>query len=139
VSRRPTLPIDAGLWNRFEAAGAKIAWRPVIVPRPGTRSSAVTPRSRIAHLHDEEARVEERPSRSGFSLLVESGPVGALVILLEAGVRGVPSTLQGVEGAVEPQFPSGAIRALWGRTSSSSAGTEVSLTDLVELARYALR
>ncbi len=83
--------------------------------------------------------MEERKVPKGFSLLVESGPVGALVILLEAGARGVPDQLASVEGTEEPRFPSGAIRASWGTAARSTTGSGVRLADLVELARYALR
>jgi hypothetical protein len=139
VTRPPTLPIDPGLWNRFEAAGTQIAWRPAVSPASGAGATKRSARSRIAHLHDEEARIEERKERQRFSLVVESGPVGALVILLEAGRRGMPRSIEGVEGTVEPQFPAGAIRASWGAPSPAPGTTQVGVTDLVELARYALR
>jgi hypothetical protein len=83
--------------------------------------------------------VEEQKRGRGFSLWVDSGPVGALVLLLEAGVRGPPSRIEGIEGTLEPRFPSGAIRASWGASSPSAGGSRVTVTDLVELARYALR
>jgi hypothetical protein len=139
VTPAPSLPIDPGLWSRFEAAGAQIAWRPAEPLRAEVGRAARSPRSRIAHLHDEEARIEEQQARKEFSLLVESGPVGALVILLEAGRRGLPRHIEGVEGTVEPRFPAGAIRASWGGPASAPRGTTVTVTDLVELARYALR
>ncbi|MFZ3356286.1 MAG: hypothetical protein WA549_05955 [Thermoplasmata archaeon] len=134
-----SLPIDPGLRSRFERAGAQIAWRPAEPLRPRAGAAARPTRSRIAHLHDEEARIEERKGKKGFALLVESGPVGALVILLEAGHRGPPLNIEGVEGTVEPRFPAGAIRASWGVPTSATRGTPVTVTDLVELARYALR
>ena len=138
MNRARSLPIDPGLWSRFEAAGTQIAWRPA--DASGRRGApSAQPRIRIAHLHDEEARIEEQKGRTGFSLLVESGPVGALVILLEAGIRGIPSRIEGIEGTVEPAFPSGAIRAYWGASNASTRGTLVTMTDLVDLARYALR
>jgi hypothetical protein len=127
------LEIDAGLLARFRKAGAKIAWRggPKAPKRPRGR------RVRVAHLNDEDARVESWGTESAGGVEVESGPVGALVLLLEADRRGFPGTLEPVEAGVDPAFPGGAIRALWHRTAAPGA-SPLDLQDLVRLARYAL-
>lgn len=130
--RRPPFGIDPGLWIRFCAAGAKVAWRPA----PGRSGRGGRARARIAHLHDEEARVEARDDGPTFVLTVDSGPVGALVLLLEAGRRGAPRRLEPLEASAAPGFPGGALRATW--SASGSAESPVGPRDLVELARYAL-
>lgn len=127
-----SLPIDPGLLQRFRAAGTSIAWRPVERAR-ATRPART---ARLAHLHDEDARIETwgRAPRGGME--VESGPLGALVLLLEIDRRRAVPPLESREAGVDPGFTSGAIRAEWGR--SSPAGPGPNLRDLVELARYAL-
>jgi len=125
------LAIDPGLLARYRAAGAKIAWRPAPggAPRPG--------RARIAHLNDEEARVELSGRGARVRVAVDSGPLGALVLLLEIDRRGAPLALGAQEAGRDRAFPSGAIVAAWGGgvvPSDSIPG----LADLVELARYAL-
>lgn len=126
------LPVDPGLLERFRAAGAKIAWRD---SKPA-RSGSPPRRAKIAHLNDEEARVETwgRYPRGGAE--VDSGPLGALVLLLETDRRGSRPQLQSREAGADPGFPSGALRAVWG--SSAKAVPGPTLHDLVELARYAL-
>ena len=127
------LPIDAGLLSRFRAAGTRIAWRPAPSGprRPKGRSA------RIAHLNDEEARVEvwEKAGAAGFA--ADSGPLGALVLLLEVDRRGATATLGAWESGRDPAFPSGAVVATWGAERVPS-DTTPRLRDLVELARYAL-
>jgi hypothetical protein len=127
------LGIDAGLLTRFRDAGAKIAWRagPKAPKRPRGR------RVRVAHLNDEEARVESWGTESAGGVEVDSGPVGALVLVLEADRRGFPRTLEPVEAGADPAFSGGAIRARWGRAGVPSV-SPLTLHDLVELARYAL-
>ena len=127
------LPIDGGLLARFRAAGAQIAWRDA----PATPATAKRRRARIAHLNEEEARVEAwgRAPRGGVA--VESGPLGALVILLEADRRRRPPVLGAHEAGREPSFPSGALVAAWDG-SPVPADAAPRLADLVELARYAL-
>jgi hypothetical protein len=124
VSASPAggLPLDPGLLTRFRTAGTKIAWRDA----PGV------PPARVARLHDEEARVEERPGET----VVESGPVGALVLLLELDRRGRRATLSAREASLEPGFPSGAIAAVW--KGKRGPGAPLAVGDLVEVARYAL-
>lgn len=120
-----TWPLDARLLTRFRSAGSQIAWR------PGPSGSA-----RIARLDDEEARVEVRAA--GRLWLVESGPVGALVVLLEADRRQAAPRLGTVAGGDEPGFPGGAITAAWEDGAPAASGA-LPLRDVVELARFALR
>jgi hypothetical protein len=127
------LTIDPGLLVRYRAAGQKIAWREVST---GTRRPA-GPRARIAHLHDEEARVEVEARGAHVRITAASGPVGALVLLLEIDRRGSPSALGAQEAGRNPSFPSGAIVAAWGGESVPE-DSRPGLHDLVELARYAL-
>jgi len=132
---RPASPvaIDPGLLARFRAAGPKIAWRAA----EGRTTRPAGPRVRVAHLHDEEARVEESGGGRRYRVAVDSGPLGALVILLAIDRRGVPSALGAAEAGKRAGFPTGAIVAAWGGESvpNDSAPT---VDDLVELARYAL-
>jgi hypothetical protein len=122
-------PLDAGLLGRFRAAGASIAWR--ASPDRRRRGSA-----RIAHLNDEEARVEEDRSGGARTVRVDSGPVGALVLLLEFDRAGLPSSLRAIDAGGRVGFPQGAIEARWG--GAAPAGPALPWADLVELARYAL-
>lgn len=125
------LEVDEGLRTRLLDAGGRIAWRPAgRAPRPPKGRTA-----RIGHLHDEEARVEVWGTDARGGVEVDSGPVGALVLLLEVDRRGPPGLLEARGAGVDPAFPQGAIRATWG--SPPRAG-ELTLHDLVELARYAL-
>lgn len=130
-------PIDGvseGLLERFRAAGERIAWREDgRPPRRGGKKATVGTRVRIAHLHDEEARVEER---ADGGRRVDSGPVGALVLLLEIDRRGPARSLRAHPAGALPGFGQGAIEASW--ASPIAAGTDVPLKDLVDLARYAL-
>ena len=124
-------PIDPGLLERFRRAGTEIRWR------PAPTASARRGKARVAHLHDEEARVEERGRHPGGRVVVDSGPVGALVLVLEIDRRGPPSGLGAAEAGNEPGFRHGALVAAWdGKpVPHDSRPTQ---RDLVELARYAL-
>ncbi len=129
----PVAGVSEGLLERFRAAGARVAWRdaPTAKGERRRRGSA----ARIAHLHDEEARVESSPS----VWTVESGPVGALLLLLEVDRRGPPSALVAHAAGARPGFGQGAIEASWeARGPRADRGSPVPLADLVELARYAL-
>lgn len=132
----PIEGVSDGLLERFRSAGARIAWREVLEAAPGARRGrAAPPRTRVAHLHDEEARVVEGAS----SRLVDSGPVGALVLLLEIDRRGAPVCLRAHAAGAKPGFGAGAIEARWDLGAVAKAGgTDVPLADLVDLARYAL-
>ena len=125
--------VDPGLVARFRAAADKIAWRDAVAK--STRGSR--PRVRIAHLHDEEARVARHGRGANVRVAAESGPLGALVLLLEIDRRGGPFRLGAAEAGGEPGFPSGAIVAAWGTEPVPSDSTPT-LSDLVELARYSL-
>ncbi len=129
---RGVLPVDPGLIERFRAAGHKIAWRNVETSTPGRARG----RARIAHLNEEEARVESwgRAPRGGME--VDSGPLGALLLLLESDRRGTLPVVESREAGVDAAFPQGALRATWGIARGDSSGPTV--RDLVDLARFAL-
>ena len=124
--------IDPGLLARFREAGRQIAWR--AAPR-GRRPPGRT--ARVAHLHDEEARVEEWGTAKRRGMAVDSGPVGALVLLLEVDRRGPPTQLGAENAGRDRAFPSGAIVAGWGSVTVPT-DSRPTVGDLVELARYAL-
>ena len=128
-----SLAIDAGLLARYRDAGGKIAWRPA--PRGSKRPKGRT--ARIAHLNDEEARVEEWGSGSRTAIAADSGPVGALVILLAIDRRGLPSAIGAQDAGRDPAFGSGALVAAWGSVAVE-VDSRPTLADLVRLARYAL-
>jgi hypothetical protein len=127
------VPVDPGLLRRFEEAGRKIEWRAA----PSGPKHRPARRSRIAHLHDEESRVETWGTDGAGGVAVDPGPVGALVILLECFRRGPPTALGAANGGSDPVFPTGQIVATWGRGPVPTDSTP-RLLDLVELARYAL-
>ena len=131
TSRLDLAKVDPGLLGRFRAAGEKILWRPA--PGPAPRAG----RARVAHLHDEEARVEEAGRGSRYRITTDSGPVGALVLLLEIDRRGPATELGAADAGRLPAFPSGALVASWGR-APRPADSHPTVHDLVELARYAL-
>jgi len=126
------LEIDPGLLARFRDAGRAIAWR--AAPK-GRRPSGR--KARVAHLHDEEARVEEWGTAGSRGIAVDSGPVGALVLLLEIDRRGPPAQLGAENAGRDRAFPSGAIVAGWGAVTVPT-DSRPTVRDLVELARYAL-
>jgi hypothetical protein len=134
IAEGSALPIDGGLWHRFREAGALIAWRNA--PRARGKRSDAGPLARIAKLHDEEARVELRDGSSPSTVVVESGPVGALVLLLEIDRRGSAPVLTTLEGGTDPAFPNGAVVARW--DAPGSASSSLSVKDLIEVARFAL-
>lgn len=126
------LPFDPNLVRRFRGAGESIAWHVAASVDPARRA-------RIAHLHEEEARVEEQDRGSESLFRADAGPVGALVILLEIDRRGEIPRLSSVVAGSDPAFPQGAISARWPRESPGADGaTDLPLSDLVALARYAL-
>jgi hypothetical protein len=135
VSPAAALPIDSGLLARFRQAISVPAWRPATGGRRKSSNPAGT--ARIAHLNDEEARVELRLAGAGSTLVVDSGPVGALVILLEADRRGAAPGLDAQEGKIDGAFPNGAIVARW--DTRSGGRSILGIKDLVDVARYALR
>jgi hypothetical protein len=127
------LGIDAGLLARYREAGAQIAWR--TAPRAPKRPKGR--KARIAHLNDEEARVEEWGSGVRTVIAADSGPVGALVLLLAIDRRGPPSLIGAQDAGRDPAFRSGALVAAWGK-SAVDLDSHPTLADLVRLARYAL-
>jgi len=130
-ARTGPLPVDPGLLERFRAAGKKIAWRAA----GGKRASR--PLARIAHLNDEEARVERTGQGTNVRVTVDSGPLGALVLLLEIDRRGPPTALGASEAGREHRFPSGAIVAAWDGEAVPE-DSKPGVRDLVDLARYSL-
>ncbi len=129
----PSLPLDAGLLARFREAAQQIVWSPG--PRGPRRPRGST--WKRARLHDEEARVELREGPSGTTVVVDSGPVGALVVLLEADRRGLPTSIGAGNAGGDTAFPQGSIVAVWGTAEVPRDGAPT-FHDLVELARYAL-
>jgi hypothetical protein len=127
------LGIDEGLLRRLREAGRGIVWRSGGEgERP--RDGAVV---RIARLRDEEARVETREGDAGATVEVTSGPVGAVVLLLEADRRGLPTSLGSREARPGSSFPLGSVVASWGG-GLVPADARPTVRDLVDLARYAL-
>jgi len=127
------LVLDPGLLRRLRDAGAAIVWRGA-EGRPRGRAGPV---ARIAHLHDEEARVETEEAGPMTTVEVTAGPVGALVLLLEAERRGAPSSLGSRNARRGSAFPLGSIVASWGGPPVA-ADANPTVDDLVALARYAL-
>ncbi len=131
------LGIEPPLLARLRAAAPTIAWRPAEGAAPGrSERRRPSPEVRIAHLHDEEARVETVRRGEELTVTVDSGPVGALVLVVEAEARGPPRRIETFEAGKVPGFSAGSIRATWSRSGTS--GAAVSLRELAELARYAL-
>lgn len=128
-----SLGIDPGLLARYRDAGRRIAWRPA--PKGAKRPTGR--RARIAHLNDEEARVEEWGTGHRAGMAVDSGPVGALVLLLEMDRRGAPTALGAENAGRDAAFPAGAVVAAWGEVAVPT-DSQPRIKDLVELARYAL-
>jgi hypothetical protein len=125
---------DAGLppsfRERLRAVEDRIEWRSAGPPRGRTTV-------RTAHLFQEEARVARTETGRTVELRVDSGPVGAIVLLLEVDRRGSPSALGAANAGRDPAFPTGALVARWG-TGAVPTDSLPRLADLVELARYAL-
>ena len=125
--------IPTSLLDRLRAAEPRIEWRPCVEAPGSKRGRSV----RTAHLFQEEARVARTETSRGLELRVDSGPVGALVLLLEVDRRGPPSALGAANGGRDPTFPSGALVARWGPGTVPTDSRPL-LADLVDLARYAL-
>jgi hypothetical protein len=121
-----SLAIDPGLLRRLREAGGRLRWAPL----PGGAA-------RLARLGDEEARAEVRDGPPGTVVEVAAGPVGAVVLLLEADRRGPPSCLGSRNAGRSADFPDGSIFAAWG-PAELPADARPTVRDLVELARYAL-
>ncbi len=127
------LPIDPGLLARMRSAAEGIVWTDVGPVRRSDRRKL-----RTAYLHDETARVEMHERPGATSVAVTSGPVGALVLLLEIDRRGPPRLLGARNAGADVAFPDGSIVAVWG-TEEARVDSQPRLRDLVDLARYALR
>lgn len=123
------IPATPGLLARFHAAGEKIAWRP---------ASETEENAWIAHLNDEEARMEREEGAEGeLRITTDAGPVGALVLLLEIEQWGEPVFVHSVNSKTPP-FAQGALEAGWGRTDPRPNGRPLPMEDVIALARYAL-
>lgn len=129
------LPVDAGLLSRLREAGKAVTWTvPPTRSKGGSRSRKV----REGRLHDETARVETWGPDGRDGIAATSGPVGALVLLLEVDRRGPPRLLGARNAGRDASFPDGSIVATWS-DEGLAVDSRPSLHDLVELARYALR
>jgi len=124
----PPFPATPGLRARFLQAGEKIAWRP---------ASETEENAWIAHLNDEEARMEREEVNGDLRITTDAGPVGALVLLLEIEQWGDPVFLHTVNSKTPP-FAQGALEAGWGLTAPRPNGRPLPIEDVVALARYAL-
>jgi hypothetical protein len=122
------IPATPGLLARFHQAAEKVAWRPV---------SETEEHAWIAHLNDEEARMEREEVGESLRITTDSGPVGALVLLLEIEQWGEPVFLHAVNSKAPP-FPQGSLEAGWGRIAPKPNGRPLPIEDVVALARYAL-
>ena len=127
------LPVPASLRDRLRAVAPEIAWRDG--PRPGGRRG---PASRIAHLFQEEATVVRRGRGEGSELRVDAGPLGALLLLLEADRRGAAPRLATLPAGRDPALPGGAFVARWAPGPMPAGATALAAAQLVDLARYAL-
>jgi hypothetical protein len=127
----PLEGVDPGLLGRFRTAGGHIQWRPVAVVR---RKKSAGPAQRIAHLNDEETRVE---TRGASPWIVGAGPLGALVLLLEIDRRAEPVQLVSRNAGEVTGFDQGAIEARWPPVAEPGL-VGPTIRDLVGLARYAL-
>ncbi len=132
MSAGPAPAIDPRLALRFRAAGESVHWQE-IVSEQGHRH-----RLRIATLHEQPARIEERRTDSGREMVVDSGPVGALVLVLEVDRRGLPQALRAIPAGEIDGFPDGALKAIWAPTPMPPVPLGPVWKDIVDLARYAL-
>ncbi|MFZ0698932.1 MAG: hypothetical protein WAN74_01885 [Thermoplasmata archaeon] len=123
--------IDPRVIDRFRSAGRSIQWQAVDSSEGGNH------RTRIATLYEQSARVEERATAASREMVVDSGPVGALVLVLEVDRQGLPHALDPVAGGQIEGFPDGALRAVWKTGPLPPPGT--TWKDVIDLARYALR
>jgi len=149
VTPPPALPVDPGLRERFRAAAAQISWidqspkRPARAPgkaKPAHRREPpprASESARVAHLNDEDARVEVRTRPGAVSVQVDSGPLGALVLLVEMERLGPPTVLTAHDATSGGPFPLGSIEARWSDAPEISEDP-LPLDDLIRLARYAL-
>jgi hypothetical protein len=132
------LPGEVALWERLRTAEKEILWTPVPT-RGGRRRGGAPPATvRRAKLHDEEARFELSESDDRAVAIASSGPVGALLLLLEMDRRGPPGHLRGRAASRASGYPDGAIEAEWGSGTVEDGRPEVPLGDLIALVRYAL-
>jgi len=122
------IPATPGLLARFHQAGEHLVWRP---------ASEAEENAWIAHLNDEEARMEREEVDGALRITTDSGPVGALVLLLEIEQWGEPAFLHAVNSKTAP-FAQGSLEAGWGRTTPRPNGRPLPIEDVVALARYAL-
>jgi hypothetical protein len=125
------LGVDDGLVRRIREAAGAIVWTTARARRRDRPA-------RVARLGEEEARVETVQRGRKVTVEVTSGPVGAVVLLMEADRRGTPSSLGARNARAGGAFPDGSIVAAWGG-AEVPADSSPTVRDLVDLARYALR
>ena len=126
------VPADPHLLRRLRSAETSIVWREL---RPGPSGTS----ARLAHLHDEECRVEERIDAAGRTTVTDAGPVGALVLLLAIDRSRELPLLRSVPAGADPAFIHGGISARWPRPERiPDSPLDVPISDLIGLARYAL-
>ena len=94
-------------------------------------------RPRRAHLFEEEATWQIATRGHTTVAVTDSGPVGALLLLLEIDHRGIPWSLRACPAGEKRGFPGGALEATWD-SGRRKRDLELPLSDLVGLARYAL-
>lgn len=146
-SSSKSLPIDAGLLERFLEAEKGVAWKRAPAPAKPVRKKAerkgmrtkgrASSVARLASYHDETARVERRAEASEVVLTVTSGPVGALVLVAACARQGMPSSLAARNAGELRPFPDGALEARWNPKAKGRA-YGLGFDDVVTLARYAL-
>jgi len=123
-------PGDPGLWERFRAIRPKIRAERLELSAPlgpGHRADRVT-------LNEQTARRERRPGSDGsLDVIVDSGPLGALLLLLEWDDRDEVPVFRPVDRG-EPDFPEGAIVARFG----GPPGGSLPAKQILDLARFAL-
>lgn len=132
------LPGETVLWERLRAAEKEIAWTEAPTGARSKRSRSPSPWVRLAKLHDEEARFELTESGPSCSAIASSGPVGALLLLMEMDRRGAPGHLYARPASKRSPYPDGAIEAQWGSPAAGDGRPEVPIEELLALVRYAL-
>ncbi|HZY69928.1 MAG TPA: hypothetical protein VFF67_02985 [Thermoplasmata archaeon] len=132
----PTISeIDAALLDRLRRAEPAVTWESVPAP---SKAKGPPGKARIARLHDETARVEESTASGRYRLTAESGPLGAMLILLACAERGRPTYLASRAAGELPAFAQGAVEAAWGGPKKAPTKGAPRIADLVAVARYAL-
>jgi hypothetical protein len=125
--------LHPGLRIRFETAGRQLVWEAVRTPAEGKGRRT----ARVAQLRDDRARTERWGQGASAGIAADSSPLGALLVVLEVLQRGPPSHLGAWPAGHDPDFPGGAVLAVWG-DPPDSMDESPRPRDLIDLARYAL-